>query len=782
VIKSVVLENWKSHEKTELEFTSGTNVLIGQMGAGKTSVMDGITFALFGTFPALQARKLKLDQCIMDKPEKKQKAKVQLIFSLNGSSYEIIREVERGKGTTFSEFKKDGTVIEKPNSQRVTEAIIREIQVDYELFSRAVYSEQNQIDYFLQIPAGQRKRKIDELLKLDRLEKARSALTTVVTRLKTQAKDKAKAIEDFERENIAEKIRSLEAEMKEIEENKSKNSSELEGKRELLEKISTELKSLEEKEKRVRDLENQLSSIKGQLGELSEKIESLKHRLGDKLEKDLKHEKEELERKSKEITLSLEKLNAEGLQKELSELSARVGSLKTTVEELSTKAKEKEEVERKLSLLKKEDWKKKLDDKKEELKRLEESLTGFKIVIENENKRIGELEKAGDKCPVCDSPISKTKKEELKKKSLNAIESAKSRIKELEERISKISLDEIEGKIHETETLSRRLEELDVAGKLKKAKEELFKAEAELEKKKAEQEKVAADRKELEKEKEEVFKRLSDAERVVELQGEYTAAREQKTKKSEELSGIEKQIAEMKFDENLLSQRRKAKEELGIEVSKLEGLVASLKQLLEEKGKRLDEIKLKEKQIAQWKEDVGFLRKQAGAMEVFKKALEATQVQLREETLSALNVGMEDIWPRIYPYGDYTGLRLGIEGGDYILQLKRRDGNWIDVEGTASGGERSAACLALRIAFSLVLTQNLSWLVLDEPTHNLDSQGVAMLSKALREHLPELVEQVFIITHDDEMESAVSGALYRLERDKEQDEPSRAILVNMGAK
>ncbi|MCD6414949.1 MAG: AAA family ATPase [Candidatus Diapherotrites archaeon] len=782
MIKSVVLENWKSHEKTELEFTSGTNVLIGQMGAGKTSVMDGITFALFGTFPALQARKLKLDQCIMDKPEKKQKAKVQLIFSLNGSSYEIIREVERGKGTTFSEFKKDGTVIEKPNSQRVTEAIIREIQVDYELFSRAVYSEQNQIDYFLQIPAGQRKRKIDELLKLDRLEKARSALTTVVTRLKTQAKDKAKAIEDFERENIAEKIRSLEAEMKEIEENKSKNSSELEGKRELLEKISTELKSLEEKEKRVRDLENQLSSIKGQLGELSEKIESLKHRLGDKLEKDLKHEKEELERKSKEITLSLEKLNAEGLQKELSELSARVGSLKTTVEELSTKAKEKEEVERKLSLLKKEDWKKKLDDKKEELKRLEESLTGFKIVIENENKRIGELEKAGDKCPVCDSPISKTKKEELKKKSLNAIESAKSRIKELEERISKISLDEIEGKIHETETLSRRLEELDVAGKLKKAKEELFKAEAELEKKKAEQEKVAADRKELEKEKEEVFKRLSDAERVVELQGEYTAAREQKTKKSEELSGIEKQIAEMKFDENLLSQRRKAKEELGIEVSKLEGLVASLKQLLEEKGKRLDEIKLKEKQIAQWKEDVGFLRKQAGAMEVFKKALEATQVQLREETLSALNVGMEDIWPRIYPYGDYTGLRLGIEGGDYILQLKRRDGNWIDVEGTASGGERSAACLALRIAFSLVLTQNLSWLVLDEPTHNLDSQGVAMLSKALREHLPELVEQVFIITHDDEMESAVSGALYRLERDKEQDEPSRAILVNMGAK
>jgi len=68
-----------------------------------------------------------------------------------------------------------------------------------------------------------------------------------------------------------------------------------------------------------------------------------------------------------------------------------------------------------------------------------------------------------------------------------------------------------------------------------------------------------------------------------------------------------------------------------------------------------------------------------------------------------------------------------------------------------------------------VLTQNLSWLILDEPTHNLDRQAVSTLGKIMREQLPELVEQIFIITHDREMENAASGSIYILKRDKEND-------------
>ncbi|NYZ79846.1 hypothetical protein H0N95_01180, partial [Candidatus Micrarchaeota archaeon] len=125
------------------------------------------------------------------------------------------------------------------------------------------------------------------------------------------------------------------------------------------------------------------------------------------------------------------------------------------------------------------------------------------------------------------------------------------------------------------------------------------------------------------------------------------------------------------------------------------------------------------------------------------------QGKLRSEFIDTTNTALTDVWQRIYPYGDYDDLKMNVdEAGDYVLQLKTRSGKYVNVEGITSGGERSIASLALRIAFSLVLTQNLSWLVLDEPTHNLDKNAIGELSETLKNHLPGIVDQIFIITHE----------------------------------
>ena len=69
---------------------------------------------------------------------------------------------------------------------------------------------------------------------------------------------------------------------------------------------------------------------------------------------------------------------------------------------------------------------------------------------------------------------------------------------------------------------------------------------------------------------------------------------------------------------------------------------------------------------------------------------------------------MSRVWSELYPYNDFTGVRLAIDK-DYVLQLEEA-GGWISVDGIASGGERSMASLALRIAFSLSFIPNLRWL------------------------------------------------------------------------
>jgi ATPase involved in DNA repair len=132
---------------------------------------------------------------------------------------------------------------------------------------------------------------------------------------------------------------------------------------------------------------------------------------------------------------------------------------------------------------------------------------------------------------------------------------------------------------------------------------------------------------------------------------------------------------------------------------------------------------------------------------------------------------MQDIWRQIYPYGDYLGIRLNASKDDYALEASTAldaDGAmvWHDVNGIASGGERSIACLALRISLSMVIVPNLKWLILDEPTHNIDENGIGKLVGVLGETLPGIVEQVFIITHDSAMKNIAGARIYQLERDK----------------
>ena len=195
MITRLILDNWRSHEHTEFDFAKGTNVLVGAMGSGKSSAMDAVSFALFGTFPSLQQRKVKLDDMIMNKPERKGFAKISLGFTADGKEYVITREVTKGKGQTSAELRQGDKLIDATN-QRVSEKIADILKIDYDLFSRAVYAEQNNIDYFLEIPKGKRREKIDELLKIDKFETSRKNLGTVIGRLVDRMNDKNSLIEN----------------------------------------------------------------------------------------------------------------------------------------------------------------------------------------------------------------------------------------------------------------------------------------------------------------------------------------------------------------------------------------------------------------------------------------------------------------------------------------------------------------------------------------------------------------------------------------------------------
>lgn len=166
-------------EPVELDFTGFDLACIsGQNGAGKSSLLDAITWALFG-----QAR--KRDEALVNLGSKS--AEVTLTFGYEGNLYRVQRTLPRGKSTIL-EFQ----VADDPDSpgdphrfnadlsgngrwRPLTERTLRETQariesvlrLDYETFVNASFFLQGKADQFTQQTAARRKDVLGSILGLE---------------------------------------------------------------------------------------------------------------------------------------------------------------------------------------------------------------------------------------------------------------------------------------------------------------------------------------------------------------------------------------------------------------------------------------------------------------------------------------------------------------------------------------------------------------------------------------------------------------------------------------
>jgi exonuclease SbcC len=150
----------------EVDFT-GFNLacISGANGAGKSSLLDAITWVLFG-----KAR--QNDDSVINL--KKDTARVVFIFNYEGETYRVIREKHKNK-TGVLEFNikaagGDWTVLTR-ESIRKTEELIRDtLKMEYETFINASFFLQGKADQFAQKNPAQRKEILSSILGLDRWE------------------------------------------------------------------------------------------------------------------------------------------------------------------------------------------------------------------------------------------------------------------------------------------------------------------------------------------------------------------------------------------------------------------------------------------------------------------------------------------------------------------------------------------------------------------------------------------------------------------------------------
>ena len=266
---------------------------------------------------------------------------------------------------------------------------------------------------------------------------------------------------------------------------------------------------------------------------------------------------------------------------------------------------------------------------------------------------------------------------------------------------------------------------------------------------KAVSEKLEQARAEL-KESEEQATKLHTDERELREQVYLAELKEQEQKLNDELKEV-LAVLSKKPDTQVLEN---ADYNFRTSLQKYEELAAkqrSVSFIIEEKNKRLAEMQKKQKQAEQILAETADLQKKIEFLQQFRSALLIAQEMLRKELVSAVNDLMSTLWNKLYPYAKWTSIQLLASDVDYTLQLRTAEGDWIDVAGFASGGERMLAALVLRLAFAKILAPQFNILILDEPTHNLDEAAINTLMLALQEHLSGFLEQLFIVTHEEKL-------------------------------
>ena len=199
------------HDPVEIDFTAFDLACIsGQNGAGKSSLLDAMTWVLFG-----QAR--KRDDSLVNLQSKA--AEVVFTFEYESNVYRVQRALPRGK-TAVLEFQiresPPGTNMQNSNDigwKPLTERTLRETQtrieqtlrLDYETFINAAFFLQGNADQFTQQSASKRKEVLSNILGLEMWET-----------YKTLTSEKRKTLED-EAGGIDGRIAEIDAELAEEE-------------------------------------------------------------------------------------------------------------------------------------------------------------------------------------------------------------------------------------------------------------------------------------------------------------------------------------------------------------------------------------------------------------------------------------------------------------------------------------------------------------------------------------------------------------------------------------
>ena len=289
IFTKLKLINFKSHENTVIKFDKGISVIVGENGAGKSTILEGISFALFKQHTAK-----KIDDLVRNNA---QSMLVELGFNSNGRQYKVIREKKVNlKSSIYKKTSADGDYVHICSGDKEVANEIRQIlNIDSDLFLNAIYIRQGEIAQLVDKTSAEKKELIGKLLGIDSLEKAWKNLLPFISEYENQlAELKGKL---YNSDDLKKDLEKKKAELSSLRERGHELETQIKEVNELRDEISESKRNMEREKEIYEGHTNNLNLEENSLS----KLENDKRNIQDNLDK-IAHAEDQIKRLEKYVS------------------------------------------------------------------------------------------------------------------------------------------------------------------------------------------------------------------------------------------------------------------------------------------------------------------------------------------------------------------------------------------------------------------------------------------------------------------------------------------------
>jgi exonuclease SbcC len=746
IIERIHLTNFKSHSNTEIDFGTGITTMMGANGAGKSSIFEAVSFALFKQYHG------RIDELVKTGEKK---MTVEVVFVVDGQTYQVVRSRSKSSRAALNILEGDRFQPLVSGDTEVSNEIENILEMDSELFLNTVYIRQGEIADLVDKTPAEKKQMIGRLLGIDSLEKAWKNMKFIIEKYEDDTlklEGKLESYSELEGEittKMGEKA-GLEDELKDVD-------SDLQETRVRCEHSKEEKDLMDKKAVEYGNIESRLVFNNKNLLKYQATVE------------DLDHEVELLE-------------NTEERIEEIKPLLKRIEPLKRLKDKISTLEsckKEREEVGH--NLLKARTFEKTIEETREDHESKPELIEFIDIIKDNIHEKnvqtsgleiqnkdlakpISELEEMENSCPICKSKITPEKRDELLAQYNSELKENRKQLTSLVAQRTELAEELIKAEDHlikvngNSERYITAMGALESLGSVQEYEKQLKQVQATIKEKEQEISKIKQgldfdgdidnELSSLESLRERCQKmegRVSNKESVLQRLQE---TRETIKEIERENLELEKNLNELGYDEETHEHIKAHWELENNSINELSGEKHSLTGQLHQLTTTIHELEAKKDKYLELENDLKRVKDFTKLLQFIRDVYgkDGVQQELRNLSRPLIEAKTRELFEKFN--FDYSDIQLD---EDYNLSIFGPSGeSSLDM---ISGGEKIAVALALRLAITQVLSGNsLEMVMIDEPTIFLDEYRRQELVELFKKM--SILPQMIIVTHDSDLEEA----------------------------